>query len=275
MNPPPAWRGRNYHATAARFVVFDNTERDRDFVGKLAEQRAKESFAIMMPKPADQADFVNKLEVAFKNARAGAVSVLPTIGRDNEITLVSLVNLFPLRFVRLVGQLRSEYEKRVKEGGVRAALEIHIEDDGSHLPSLFIAGKDELAKDARPLLLLGRALGLIVENPNAVTGKTSLILKQADGYGGIEPIALGSDLPAIAEIIEEKQVIALQKEVERALSVGRGLSEADQSAALAVMNPIEKQVADSLGGDITHPKVAEWREARRRALRILRKEDVP
>ncbi len=258
--------------SAARFVVFDNTERDRDFAGKLAEQRAKESFAIMMPKPADQADFVNRLETAFKGARAGTVNVLPTTNRGNEIMLVSLVNLFPLRFVKLVGQLKQEYDKRVGQGGPRAALEIHVEGDGSQFPSLFIADRDELAKDARPLLLLAQAFGLIVENRSAVTGRTSLILNKDDGYGGVEPIPLGPDLPATIDVLEEKQAIALQGEVARALAAGKGLNESEQAPAIAQMNSIEKQVAESLGGDTTHPKVAEWRDARRRAIAILRRE---
>jgi hypothetical protein len=258
--------------SAARFVVFDNTERDRDFVGKLAEQRGKESFAIMMPKPADQADFVGKLEVAFKGARAGVVNVLPTTGRNNEITLVSLVNLFPLRFVRLVGQLKQEYEKRVREGGARALMEIHTEGDGSQLPSLFIADAGTLARDARPLLLLGKALGMIVENRSAVTGKTGLVLNQIDIDGGVEPMALGADLPSTVDMIQEIQVIALQAEVEHALAAGKGLAEEEQASALAIMTAVEKQAADAMSGDATHPKVAEWREARRRAMAILRRE---
>ncbi len=259
-------------SSAARFVVLDNTERDRDFVGRVAEQRAKETFAVMMPKPADQADFAGKLEAAFKGARAGVVNVLPTTGRDNEITLVSLVNLFPLRFVRLVGQLRQEYEKRVRDGGARALLEIHTEGDGSQLPSLFIADADTLARDARPLLLLGRVLGVIVENRSSVTGRTSLVLNQIDADGAIEPLPLGTDVLATVDLIQESQVIALQAEVERALAAGLGLSPDEQATALPIMTGIEKQAADAVGGDTTHPKVAEWRDARRRAMAVLRRE---
>ena len=261
--------------SAARFVVFDNTERDRDFVGKLAEQRAKESFAVMMPKPADQADFVGRLETAFKGARSGAVSILPTAGRNSEITLVSLVNLFPLRFVRLVGQLREEYQKRVREGGARALLEIHTEGDGSQFPSLFVADAGTLARQARPQLLVGRALGIIVDNRSATTGKVSLVLNQIDADGGIEPMLLGDNLLTVADMIEERQAIALQAAIEAALAAGKGLAESEQADALAIMTAVEKQVVDSLSGDMMHPKVAEWREARRQAMAILRRETRP
>ena len=105
--------------SAARFVVFDNTERDRNFLGRVNEQRAKESFAVMMPTPPGQGEYVAKLQNAFKGAKAGTVTILPTTGRDSEISLVSLVTCF--RFASY-GSLVS-CVRNMKSAWLRAAHE--------------------------------------------------------------------------------------------------------------------------------------------------------
>ncbi|MCW2285679.1 hypothetical protein M2323_001973 [Rhodoblastus acidophilus] len=260
--------------SATRFVVFDNTERDRNFLGRVNEQRAKESFAVMMPMPANQLDYVTKLQTAFKGAKAGTVNILPTKGRNSEISLVSLVNLFPLRFVRLVGSLRQEYEKRLAESGARASLEIHSEGDGAQLPELFVPGGQALWKKARTLLLLAKAAGSIVEVRNAATGKVSQVLNTLDRDGMIEPLPLGSDLIDISQTLDESQIIALQGEVERALRDGKCLSNEDRQGALTAMSAVEGQMAERRGGDITDPAVAEWRDARKKAMAVLRREET-
>jgi hypothetical protein len=258
--------------SAARFVVFDNTERDRNFLGRLNEDRAKESFCVMMPMPASQIDYATKLQTAFKGAKAGTVNVLPTKGRDSEISLISMVNLFPLRFVKLVGLLRQEYDKRVAEGA-RAKLEIHSEGDGAQFPDIFVAGGEKLAKQARMLLLLAKALGAIVEIRSAATGKPMQVLNAVDSDGVNDPMPLGADLIEISASLQEAQIIAIREEVDRAIKNGKCLSDEDRKAALDVMTPIEAQMAERRGGDTTDPAVAEWRDARKKAMAVLRREE--
>jgi hypothetical protein len=97
--------------SAGRFVSFDEAEMNKSYEGKSVTPRAVESFGVMLPTPPEQKDFVDALKTAFKDARSGGqVDFIATPDDANEITLVTLVNLFPLRFVRLVRGLKTAYE---------------------------------------------------------------------------------------------------------------------------------------------------------------------
>jgi hypothetical protein len=73
-----------------------------------------------MPQPAEHKEFVDQLKSAFKDARPGRVSFVASNERINEITLVTLVNLFPLRFARTLKALKERYEARLSQPGGRA-----------------------------------------------------------------------------------------------------------------------------------------------------------
>jgi hypothetical protein len=63
--------------------------------------------------------------------------------KPNEITLVSLTNLFPSRFVADVGFLGERYNSRISgSDGQQARMELHGEGDGTQFPSLFIEDAD-------------------------------------------------------------------------------------------------------------------------------------
>ena len=88
------------------------------------------------------------LTEAFRGASESEVDVIQNDLKRNEITLVSIVNLFPLRFLRPVAMLRDRYEKRIESGGARARLEVHLEGDGTDLPKPFVRSDQALAPRA-------------------------------------------------------------------------------------------------------------------------------
>jgi RHS repeat-associated protein len=172
--------------SAGRFVVFDEIEQNKSFDGKSVAPRAIESFAVMLPNPPEQKVFLDNLKTAFRNARPGGdVNFITADGQAHEITLVTLVNLFPLRFVRLVRGLRERYQRRLAAvGKARATLEVHTEGDGSAFPDLFVAERAAIAEKLRPVLLLGAATGLVSQVTDSTSGRKQLALqrKDADGF---------------------------------------------------------------------------------------------
>ena len=88
-----------------------------------------------------------------------SVDVIQNDLKRNEITLVSIVNLFPLRFLRPVAMLRDRYEKRVESGGARARLEVHLEGDGTRPAKAFRSERSSASHRGLALLNPGQVHG--------------------------------------------------------------------------------------------------------------------
>lgn len=169
-------------------------------------QTAVSRLSILMPKAPEQAEFTTKLKETFQGAREGDVEVIDSDVNVNEITLVSLSNLFPLRYAKQVGFLKQRYDLKMSgPNAARAKLELHIEGDGSQHPRLFVPLQDEVRRDAIPYLLLAKAIGLLSEGANVQTGAKVLIFVAKDESGfDTDPIELGSDLvEAVGKITME------------------------------------------------------------------------
>jgi hypothetical protein len=96
---------------------------------------------------------------------------VPITDRGNEITLV---NLFSLRFAKMVKSLKERYQRAAVYGQARTMLEVHSEGDGAQFPDLFIADGGVIRDQARPILLLGEALGVVKQGTNPATGKSQV-----------------------------------------------------------------------------------------------------
>ncbi len=259
--------------SAGRFVAFDEAEQNKSFEGRSVTPRGVETFAVILPTPAEQKPFVEALKTAFRNARSGGqVDFIPTGDDANDITLVSLVNLFPLRFVRLVRGLKLAYEQRLREvGAARGALEVHTEGDGSQFPDLFIPETAAIAEHLRPVLLLAAALGLVTSTKGpAGADRLALHRKDADGFE-LDPIVLGADWQDAAASATEINYELLRAALTARLAQGAIAPEGPRDAVLATIEAIKA----ARGGKADDPVVAVWNGAGRDAMRILRGEIAP
>ncbi|WP_165191738.1 tubulin-like doman-containing protein [Caulobacter soli] len=247
--------------SAGRFVVFDDTEKNKK---QTAAARAIEAYAIMMPEPKEHGEFVKALKTAFRDAcNAASVEFVPVEGdRQNEISLIGIVYLFPLRYMRLLKQLKGKYEERVAQSPPgRAALEIHIEDGGK-LPSLFLKDSKSTAEEVRRRLLLAYGAGLILE---VGSGKDRrLVIPRKDDLGlDLEPIELGRSLPDAADQLTEERSAALAGELERRLSA------ADTSTAREAVLKVVGVIRTDRNDDPSDKVVLAWSQAAREAIAIL------
>ncbi len=261
--------------SAGRFLVFDEVEKNKYFEGKLPAQRAVESFAVMLPMPADQKTFVTQLLTAFTNARAGGVKFIATDDHASEITLITLTNLFPLRFASLVRGLKQKYEYRMQQAGAeRGSLEVHTEGDGTQFPDLFVPEGRILLKSAQSLLLLAMGCGVVKERPNSKDSKSRLILVKQDGDGIDTSVVLGSDLATTAEQLGESQIAELRNFLEAHFKATSYAAEAARDPVRAEIVARSAAVKDKFGDDIEHPDVIAWTSAAREAMAILRGEKM-
>jgi hypothetical protein len=177
-------------------------------------------------------DFKHALQGAIQAGDINCTFVDTGTNFQHEICLVSLTNLVPARCLDSSAMLREEYFKLLNRQGDHSQdrLFLHLEGDGTQYPSIFTRERGEIANDARMALLLAKALGLLAERTNNITGNKALGFDVVqDGvtkdrkelrttlldipvnidYGDLEEL---EDMvrPELAKIVHQEQIQALK-----------------------------------------------------------------
>ena len=260
--------------SAGQFVEFDSAEVNKHFDGKSAAFRGMRTFAVLMPQPPEHAPYVEQLKAGFRNACTDGVNFASTGDRQSEITLVSLVNLFPLRFTKIGRLLRDRYRSRLETDiSGRIRLEIHTQDDCAGLPDLFIAEAADIMRAARPLLLLGEVVGTIKAETNVASGRPQYtFVKSADDGIAPAPEVLGRTAVDSLNDVTESRLSEIKTEVLKALSQSRAGDADFQKAAAQTFNGRLQDILGELGSDPTSKPYGDWNKAARHALSFLKGE---
>ena len=206
---------------AKPYLVLDDTEQARNVDGLPQDREPVSNMTVILPASND-AGFAAQLAAEFQNfAPSGGASIVTSSNRKNEIVIVSLKNLFPLRYAKLVGFLRDRYEERAGEkaqNSKRIRLEVHTEGDPASLPRLFLASDAETVKDTVPYILLAHGMDIIrqMSNPQGVS-EFALALIDEDGLP-LDPIFLGKKLSDSASRIDFGNADLIRTEVEKLLA---------------------------------------------------------
>lgn len=186
-------------ARAGLYLNFDSMEMQNNNPGA-GQRTLVTNFTVIIPKGHEHPQFCADIEEAFKNAYGTRVDFVEG-SKANEITMISVANLFPLRYAKQVRFLRQKYEQRLA-AFERSKLEVHSEGDGKGYPPIFLVSGADI--DTLPLLLLGRAMKLIQELEDPDTGKPGIYLITKDERGrDNDPVALGA---SDEEIVEKRDV---------------------------------------------------------------------
>ena len=259
---------------AGNFVTLEPLEIHRAAPGiPVGVPTAVSQFTVIVPKAPEQAEFSKVLKEALREARTGDVEIIESDGRPNEITLVSITNLLPLRYLKPLKFLEEKYRRRIDTGGARARLELHTEGDGTIWPKLFVASSAEVRLQALPYVLLAKALGFIHEGKNPATGADEVLLltKDADGFDN-DPVALGKTFLASADSIDLENLHTI-KSVCGAMLAGAGYLHQDRRGEVqrAILAEVEA-VKAARGGNIQDETYRRFLDAGRRAVAILKGE---
>ena len=113
------------------------------------------------------------------------VEIIESDTKPNEITLLGITNLFPLRYAKATSFLKESYDRRItlSDKPDRIKLELHGEGDGSQYPELLLADERVQREKALQALLLAKALELIAVVTSPTTGITELYLIGEDADG--------------------------------------------------------------------------------------------
>jgi hypothetical protein len=193
--------------------------------------------------------------------------------KPNEIALISITNLFPLRFVKQVKFLEDCYKTRISgSDSARAKLELHCEGDGLQHPPLFLHSQEDLKRKGRPLLLLAKVLGIIKEEESRTTGKSELLLLRKNDIGlDMPPLKFGQNLVEAEEKIDEMNVEILHSEVQKVLDQDYLHKERQNDLKKQIVSEIEVIKAQR-HGDLDDPIYGRFLEAAHKAVKIVGRE---
>lgn len=248
---------------AGCFVTVNPLEKNRSAPGIPAGvQTLVEKWIVVLPKAPDQAAFVNQLRQAFKDAQPGDLEFIEAEGSDNQITMIAVKNLFPLRYVGVLPFLQARYQARIASNARRFGLELHTEGSIDSYPSLFAKTGDQLRSEATAYLMVAQAVGDVRE----MNGRLMLYSKDADGFDN-PPVPLGDSLLTAADAVDHKLLADLKRSVDKAVAGDARDAEYEERvrAGLEAIKPL-------VGGDVGDPRYQAMVDGARAALKIIREQ---
>ena len=256
-------------ARAGNYVTFEPLECTKSAPGiRAGVPTCITTFTVVLPKTAENPQFATTLKEMFQGARDGQVEILESDVKKNEITLISITNLFPIRFLKAAAFLRDRHDLRVTgPDGSRVRLEIYTEGDGTRFPKIFAASEGEVVAEGLPFVLLGKCTGII--QATRMNGATKLLLLTKDEQGfDNTPIQLGASIRESAEKIVPENVEKIRDAVRQSLT--RDFASDDKRAGLCklVVSEVESIKAE-LGGDVTDPTYQKFLNAGRAAVKLI------
>ena len=223
---------------AGNYVSFSEQERNKRGEGIPVSPNCITEFTAILPKAPEHSDFMEVLKKTVRESRTDRVNIIEADSKPNEITLISITNLFPLRFLAPLQRLKEKYDQRIKDlGKERASLELHIEGDGSGYSDMFVETSDVTAEKGIPHFILAKAAGLVFERENRTTGARTLsvMTKDEDGFDN-EPVDFGSSMADVSENLDTAKVNLLIEEVRKILSQKEYLHAEKQKELIQAMN---------------------------------------
>ncbi len=255
---------RNYVADLVReagcYLTTNPLEKNRAGPGiPQGVQTLVEKWVVVMPRAPEQSAFVEQLQQAFRDAQPGDLEFITTEGRTNEITMIAIKNLYPLRYLGILPFLETRYEARVRSNPARAGLELHTEGDLTRYPRLFVQSGDEMRKEALALILIARALDVV-----RVTNGKLTFYGHDDGFEAA-PVALGTSLLDAPDAVDHTIQAALRAEV------GAGLAKRSDRAEIETsLRAAPDDIKPLVGGDVGDPRYRAVVEAAKTAIAIIR-----
>ncbi len=192
----------------------------------------------------------------------------------NEITLISLTNLFPMRYARQVAFLKQKYDQRMTgPNAARAKLELHIDGDGSQHPRLFVPLQEEVRRDAIPYILLAKATGLLRGQGNGQTdGVLTFVAKDNDGFD-TDPIELGKSLSETLGKVTPESADIIRGYVTQALASPEYQQDAKRAELQKIIVADVEAIKSERGGNVNDEVYRRFLEGGRQAVKVLKRDN--
>lgn len=246
---------------AGCFITINPLEKNRAGPGIASGvQTLIEKWIVILPKAPEHAAFVEQLRQAFRDAQPGDLEFIEADDQANQITMISVKNLFPLRYLGILPFLQERYQTRVASNPARFSLELHTEGAIDSFPPLFMKSGGDLRRDALAYLLLGRATGAIRHENGALV----LFSKDSDGFDNA-PQPLGASLLVAPDAVDHAMFATIKRTVDGALTAAGNRPALESKVRDAV-----EEVRPLVNDDVGDPRYREVVDAARAALKLIR-----
>lgn len=263
---------RNITKHAANYLPFNTVE-----IGKVAPGIPGESldsmFTVILPSAPELVDFVESLKKIFEGClgQGRVVEFVESNTRLNEITLISIKNVFPLRFVRQVHFLGEKYKDLFSSSSEQAMFELHCESDVEH-PGLFVASGAELKRTGLPWLLLAKVLGLLEFFENPVTGVGEWLLNRKSEYGiSLKPLKFGPNFVKTGDMLNDETIEILRLESQKILDIEYNHIEKRKEIIMQIGRELD-DILKACNGNFEDPDYLIFQEAAQDTQKTLIKE---
>lgn len=259
---------RNIIMPAKTYVRFDPIEPQVDpvFAGAdLGKDSVQKAIFIKRPNPDDLGDFVGRLDRALRQIDVDVRPPEENHGRSHEISVLSVVSNFPLRYLEMVKLLKEKYQALVDNPSTSlvAKLELHTDDVTFGLPDLYI---EKVQKDALPYLLLAEQLEIVKEEED-MNGETLFMARTGKGAHE-EILRLAKTLRQSTEEMGHAAFLAIKTEVERKLADDYQHKN-DKAQLQQKLDAKLETIKASLKGGGLNPEYEPFRQAVIKAEKIL------
>ena len=163
---------RELYDEAGSMLTFNKTEVDRAVANNVGGSRGRDqTVGVFVPECAHQAPFRAALAQVFEEQKDPVSDTKVATGNlPNQIVIMKIASMMPVRFIESLAELKRHYDGLSKDHNESFLL--HGTGNGRHLPALYARSAVELQAQARrkPMLLVARLLGMVVERQNRATG---------------------------------------------------------------------------------------------------------
>ncbi len=225
------------------------------------------AYIVYLPEEKDESGFRERLFRAFQDTIGANKVTLAQSHRNDQIAIMTLCSMFPLRHIDNLTVLKEAYDRLVKgHNSDINNLVLHTETLKEPLPSLYEASAAELALELPKPVMLGFAMGLIKESTDSRTGKKAYYYFTVDKYGDAvrSEVPWGKDFPGVIKYLmtNRKDALDLQAEVKKKLE--RQYVHIDDKADLMreVNKVLRSIILDACNGDEFSPEYVKYKKIR-------------
>jgi hypothetical protein len=228
---------------------------------------------VIMPAAQEYGRFAEDLKNLFLQQLSGTIpaQILESDAKPHEITLIGLMNLFPLRYIKPLRFLKERYDARLRQTDKpdRVQLELHCEGDGTQFPDLFVT--IGLTRSL-PYIMLAKTLGLIQPLTNPTTGSTDLYLIELDEFGLEKRVRLGKNLADVFDTVDITTAQKFEDTVGKLLAQPENRHKDKRATLMAQLRDELKLVLSDRGGNFEDEIYKRFEEAARQAIQLLQAE---
>ncbi|MBD5264625.1 MAG: hypothetical protein HDS48_03720 [Bacteroides sp.] len=251
--------------SARTFIKKNDSEVTRLSNGN--QDKTMTAYIVYLPEETDESGFRDRLFRAFQDTIGANKVSLAQSHRGDQIAIMTLCSMFPLRHVDNLTVLKEAYDRLVKGRNADIhSLVLHTETFKDPLPSLYETSLAEMALELPKPMMLGFAMGIIRESTDSRTGKKAFYFFTVDKYGDAERSEMpwGKDFPGVIKYLttNRKEALILQDEVKKRLK--RQYVHIDDKADLMkeVNKVLRTHVLEACGGDEFSPEYVKYKKIR-------------